>query len=100
MENKEPSLLSALPVGGRAPNALISLWSEVAELMATLDVIGSEGASALIKIDGARTDSRYTIVLSGGPLGEFFFRKDGGDIKELLREAIEFYAYKVCEKHF
>lgn len=66
-------------------------WSEAAKLMAAIDLIGKSGLTAVVKIDGGRVELPYTVLISGASLGEDFFRKDGGDINELLRAAIDFY---------
>jgi hypothetical protein len=60
--------------------------------LAAFEAIGRDGATALIKVDGQRSDeSIFTVVVSGGPLGDVFFRKDGADLEALLREAVMFY---------
>lgn len=88
------ALINASQLTGLADEQ-VSQWREVAPLMATLEAIGRDGASAVVKIDGGRPDAIYTVVLSGPRLGESFFRKDGSDVQVLLREAIEFYVSKV-----
>jgi hypothetical protein len=51
----------------------------------------------VVKIDGGRSDgSVYTVVVSGGRLGEDFFRNDGADLATLLQEAISFYRSRAC----
>ena len=93
MSNK---MVESLLSGGRVTNAQISLWSDVAGLLAAMEQIGREGATAVVKIDGGRPDgSLYSVVISGGRLGEDFFRKDSGDLPALLQEAIEFYMTRV-----
>lgn len=67
-------------------------WKDAATLMATLDVIGREGANVVVKIDGGRLHAPYTVVLSGPKLGDSLFRKDGAEVQTLLKEAIEFYS--------
>jgi hypothetical protein len=67
-------------------------WTEALPLLAALDAIGRDGGSAMVKIDGARANSDvFTVVVSGGRLGECFFRKDGSDLRSLLREAVAYY---------
>lgn len=56
-----------------------------------LQSIAKDGASVVVKIDGIRKDYIYTIVISGGKLGESFFRKDGAEIFFLLQDAIDYY---------
>jgi hypothetical protein len=85
-------LVDVLQTSGRMSNSHVAFWHNTAGLMAAFDAIGRDGVNAVIKIDGARTDGNvYTIVISGTPLGERFFRKDGSDLASLLRDAIEFY---------
>jgi len=68
-------------------------WRDSLQLLAALDAVGRDGANVLLKIDGGRSDDRpYTVVVSGGRLGEEFFRKDGAALVSLLREAVVFYA--------
>jgi len=67
-------------------------WKELAPLLDGLEKIGRSGSHALVKVDGDRTDAGvYTVAVSGGRLGETFFRKDGTHLPLLLREAIAFY---------
>jgi hypothetical protein len=93
------ALLEKLRQNGCAPATWVEAWRGCAELLAALDAIGREGGNALVKIDGARPDgSFYTVVISGGRLGEAFFRKDGADLPALLREAISFYLAQIAGK--
>jgi hypothetical protein len=86
------TLIQRLQDSGAMAAMDVERWRDSAKLLAALDVIGQDGASALIKIDGARPDgSIYTVVVSGGRMGEAFFRKDGRELPPLLREAISFY---------
>jgi hypothetical protein len=72
-------------------------WTRCAPLLAELDALGRLGGNALVKIDGGRHDvdgslpETYTVVLAGGRLRDEFFRRDGADLEQLLRDAIEFY---------
>lgn len=89
-------VVESLRSGGHLSSEQLIVWSDAAGLLAALDAIGREGASAVVKIDGGRpNDSKYTIVVSGGRLGEAFFRKDGDDLVALLVEAVEFYRVRV-----
>lgn len=89
-------LINALRASGRVSGKHLELWKEVAGLMAVLDAIGRDGASAVVKIDGARLDGAvYSVVVSGEHLGEKYFRKDGDDLSTVLREAIDFYRTSV-----
>jgi hypothetical protein len=88
----EDELLEALATAGLEIQGTMDSWSNSARLLSALDAIGRDGGNALVKIDGGRNDNQaYTAVLSGGRLGEEFFRKDGSELRPLLREAISFY---------
>lgn len=89
----DESLVRSLQRSAQPSAAAVSQWSQLSLLLAALEAIGREGVIVIIKVDGARPgDSIYTVVLSGGPLGEAFFRKDGASLPDLVREAIGFYA--------
>lgn len=61
------------------------LWEKI-------EIIAKENASVIIKLDGKRSEDKfYSVILSGGKLGENFFRKDGSDLTSLLEELIEYY---------
>lgn len=67
-------------------------WRDAATLLSALDVIARDGGNAIIKVDGGRNDGQpYTVVLSGGRLGQDFYRRDGADLNTLLADAIAFY---------
>ena len=66
------------------------VWKQAAEFLATLDFIRSEGAVAVIKIDGGRSSQPYTVVIDGGRLHETF-REDGADLVRLLGRSISAY---------
>lgn len=92
----DKSLLSELQKSGRVGTAEVASWSDSAELLPAFDAIGRDGATALIKIDGGRSDDAvYTVVISGGRLGEAFFHRDGANLSVLLLEAISFYREKL-----
>lgn len=77
---------------GLDPGHHSEAWKGCEDLLAALDSIGRTGSSVVVKIDGGRLGADvYTVVLSGGLLGEEFFRKDGSQLDELLREAITFF---------
>lgn len=62
-----------------------SFWDKI-------EAIAKDGASVIIKLDGERSEDKfYSVVLSGGKLGEAFFRKDGSELTLLLEELIEYY---------
>lgn len=85
-------LVDELMSTGHVSEQQVSLWRDVADLMAVFDAIGRDGVSAVVKIDGSRIDgAAYTVVVSGPRLGEAFFRQDGNDLSTLLRAAIAFY---------
>jgi len=92
----ERRLIESLLSDGHVNQSQLKMWSDAAGLLAALDAIGREGASAVFKFDGARVDGLvYTVVVSGGRLGETFFRKDSDDFASLLVEAVEFYKTRV-----
>lgn len=92
-------LIDTLRTTGRVNDETVSRWSDAAGLMAALDAIGRDGASAVVKIDGGRPDGAvYTVVVSGPKLGESSFRRDGSDLLSLLGEAVEFYRFSVWLK--
>lgn len=67
-------------------------WSELARLLAAFEAVARSGVNAIVKLDGARPGPAiYTVVVSGGSLGEHFFRNDGAELKALLREALTFF---------
>jgi hypothetical protein len=91
----DQALVGALQASGHVTEEQVARWKEAALLMATLEAIGRDGTTAVVKVDGGRPDAVYTVVVSGARLGESFFRKDGNDVLALLREAIEFYKSEV-----
>jgi len=89
----ENEAVDALRNAGLDVERAIGSWRESVQLLAALDAIGRDGASALVKIDGGRDDGRvYTVVVSGGALAEGAFRKDGAELRPLLDEAVAFCA--------
>jgi hypothetical protein len=87
----DQDLVGVLKASGHVTEQQVSRWKEAAALMAVLEAIGQDGATAVLKVDGGRPDAVYTVIVSGPELGESFFRKDGSDVLALLREAVEFY---------
>ncbi len=71
-------------------------WQGCDAVWSVLEEMATEGASGIAKIDGQRTSSgdvgRYTVVVSGGPLGEDLFRLDTGVLEEGLAKAIIHFA--------
>ena len=89
----ENEILEALANIGLDVGRAASSWNGSLRLLAALDAVGRDGANALVKIDGERsTGHPYTVVISGGRLGEHYFRKDGEELQSLLCEALSFYA--------
>lgn len=89
-------LVEKLFADGRIDDTQMSSWREMSGLLSALEAIGKEGASVVIKVDGARTNnSIYTVVVSGGRLGEEFFRRDANDLASLLHDAVDFYQRRV-----
>ena len=77
----------------RTWQAQVARWKGLAELLAAFEAIGRDGAVAIVKVDGERTNGDvYTVVVSGAKLGGRFFRKDGGELAALLQEALAWYA--------
>jgi hypothetical protein len=73
-------------------------WSGCDAVWTAFEEMSKEGATVVIKIDGQRTspedNGRYTVLVSGGPLGEEFFRLDTSVLEDGLAKAILFYAEK------
>jgi hypothetical protein len=73
-------------------------WSGCDATWNALGAMAKEGAVVLIKIDGERIHpadrGKYTVLISGGPLGDDYFRKDTDILEEGLSEAIVYYAEK------
>ena len=77
-----------------------AIWEDASNLLSVIDMVGRRGSSVVVKVDGARDNNLiYTVVISGGLLGEDFFRKDGVDLKTLLEEAISFYCHRALPKN-
>ena len=88
----ENELFEALSKVGLGSWGEMDSWRDSSRLLSALDAIGRDGGNALVKIDGGRNDGRvYTVVVSGGRLGDEFFRKDGSDLHALVLEAIGFW---------
>ena len=56
-------------------------WANAARQLAVLDGASRAGAVIVLKIDGERSENRYTLVVNS-------VRKDGDDLQVLLSEAI------------
>jgi hypothetical protein len=97
---EEHEALEVLAKAGLDVEAPCKTWSDSIRLLAALESMGRDGANALVKIDGGRTNERlYTVVVSGGRLKEDFFRKDGSELLPMLREAVIDYAKCVQKRN-
>ena len=71
-------------------------WSGCDAVWPALEAMAADGAVVVVKIDGERRGEddtgRYTVLVSGGPLGEEFFRTDTPILEEGLAQAILHYA--------
>lgn len=71
-------------------------WRGCDAMWKVLEKMADEGAIVVIKIDGERKgpddNGRYTVVVSGGPLGENFFRQDTAVLEDGIAQAIVHYA--------
>ena len=71
-------------------------WHGCDAVWPALEKMATEGSTVVIKIDGERRgeddNGRYTVVVSGGPLGENFFRIDVSNLEEGLAKAILHFA--------
>jgi hypothetical protein len=87
-ENTEPEI---------SPSAeTIAAWTSLSPQLAALEEIGRNGTYVIVKVDGLRTGVNvYTVVISGGPLEEDPYRKDGPDLGKLIREGIRFFSDKM-----
>lgn len=91
--NKEAAgqLLSKLGIAAVGSN-----WTGCGEVWDAFEKMADEGATVVIKIDGQRKSvedsGRYTLIVSGGPLNEDFFRTDCSDLDEGLAQAVLHYA--------
>ncbi len=77
-------------------------WDGCDTVWKVLEEMANSGCTVVIKIDGQRKEpedrGRYTVVLSGGPLGEDFFRLDTAILEEGLAKAILYFARKCWGK--
>ncbi|MEU5788305.1 hypothetical protein ABZ754_11315 [Micromonospora purpureochromogenes] len=61
-------------------------WDEcLTELLVQL---GDRGLVAMVKMDGERQRSRWTVLVSGEPLGGEFVRWDGDDLNTGLSRVV------------
>lgn len=54
----------------------------------------SDGATVVVKLDGQRTWDAYTVIVSGGPLGDAYLRADHGSLEEAVARVIVPYAHR------
>ena len=77
-------------------------WKIWDGLWPALETMADEGAIIVVKLDGGRTrdefPKRYTVIVSGGRLGDEFYREDTSDLEGALCEAVIFYAEKVWKE--
>ncbi|MDW8244620.1 MAG: polymorphic toxin-type HINT domain-containing protein [Thermogemmata sp.] len=77
-------------------------WNGCDDVWSVLGEMANNGSTVVIKIDGERMrpedNGRYTVVVSGGPLGGDFFRVDTTTLEEGLAKAIIYYARKCWGK--
>lgn len=77
-------------------------WKVWEGLWPALEAMADEGAIIVVKLDGGRTcdefPKRYTVIVSGGRLGDAFYREDTSDLEGALCEAVIFYAEKVWKE--
>lgn len=71
-------------------------WHGCDAVWPVLEEMANEGSTVVVKIDGERRgegdNGRYTVLVSGGPLGENFFRMDVSNLEEGLAKAILHFA--------
>lgn len=79
-----PELLDQLGLSSLPSDGIADGWP-------LLKRIQSEGSVVLVKLDGERETDCYTLVITGGLLGDDYFRKDSDDLVELIQEAVNFY---------
>jgi hypothetical protein len=92
----ERTTLADLVAAGRLTEKDVETWSRVADRLAALTLIAREGATVVVKADGERAGfALFTVVVSGGRLGDDFFRRDASDLDGLLDAAIRFYCDRV-----
>jgi hypothetical protein len=73
-------------------------WRGCDAVWDVLEAMADAGSVVVIKLDGGRNapgdNGRYTVVVSGGPLGEDVFRVDTRVLEEGLAGAIVHFARK------
>lgn len=93
LKRSASQVLSQLGIANTKPD-----WFGCDAVWPALEEMANEGSVVVVKLDGQRTspedNGRYTILVSGGQLGEDFFRMDTDVLEEGLSKAILFYADK------
>lgn len=73
-------------------------WSGVDPVLPLLERMRAETAVVVLKLDGERgpdDNGAYTVIASGGPLGEDFVRVDADTLEDALAYVIVRYAINV-----
>lgn len=96
MENR--ALFNSLRGDGSIEEEGVYFSKDMAKLMTILDAMSKSGVSVVVKMDGERKESPYTVIISGAMLGDSFFRKDGCDLLSLFQEAIDFYVETILSQ--
>ncbi len=70
-------------------------WTCLRDLSSALEQMANEGAIVVGKIDVGRQEpgdsGRYTVVISGGLLGDDYFRRDSVSLSSAVSDGILFY---------
>lgn len=61
-------------------------------LVPILEQVKADRATIVVKADGERQKNVYTVVVSGGPLGEDFFRTETDDLSAGIAKVVAQYA--------
>jgi hypothetical protein len=76
-------------------------WAGPEDFWPLLERMREEGAVVVVKLDGQRTGEddtgAYTVVISGGPLGDDYVRAERDDIADALSEAVVEYGRAAWE---
>ncbi|HYY10968.1 MAG TPA: hypothetical protein VE781_08510 [Kineosporiaceae bacterium] len=62
-----------------------------------LSQLADHGLIVLLKVDGERRSGRWTLLVSGPPLGDDHFRWDGDDLDAGLTKAMGFLEVRLPE---
>lgn len=98
MDTEASKITAAQMIVKRGLAAIPEDWHGCDAVWPALEEIANAGSTVVVKIDGQRNqeddNGRYTIVISGGPLGEEFFRLDSRALEEGLAKAIVYFGQK------